>query len=278
MTTIIPSLKTFFLSAALTFMVLFTSGCVPDPLPLETHSGNLHVFRVIEAAPPATHAGSLFQTMRFSAYDERLGEIYVGVATWASFALTEPKPLFSDLQRLSIAKVLAREIPQLKPTERLLFRFPDQYKNLPIALEIYPDGETLVYLFRKLISYEDRNRPQADSVNMAKIAPKGRQSWKYIGSSVELRQPLGTPIAGALGDLPNLPDLQKILAQAIKAGYVNQEETPGLLNQLAKQPQDAPERLSVYLKKRSVLHQALSEKLLSQEEYTARLAKLNKTL
>ena len=247
------------------------AGCSPGLVLLEELPGKVTSYRLMDADPPANppHAG--FRDFRFPEYEQRISAITARISGVISFLRGEPEPLFSGLQTVSIAKVLAKEMPKLGATERLYFKVAHHSRKKMIEVEIYPDGNTLVYRFRALVQDQDPQNKQMSPVNYAKLVPIANQSISQDGQVTSLQD----PVFGKAAVAENFSSLVDRLIQEIQpARVIPPKEKKDILAALEKYPQKAEFRLREYLVHRKALEQARQENLLTEQEFSQRIERL----
>ena len=104
-----------------------------------------------------------------------LRRITVRHSTWMLFIRSDPKPLLSEGQLDFLQKTLIRELPNPAPGRRIRFVFRDQYRGELVDMEVYPEGEYLVYFFRALIRPSGRVGPGPTSPNRGILEPLSGQ-------------------------------------------------------------------------------------------------------
>jgi len=261
--------------ALVLFALLLVASCSPAPIALDQLPGGVQAFRQIETDPPQHPVNPAFRSLRLPDYEQRLAQVRVRVSTWISFVTTEPEPLFTDTQKFSIAKVMAREMPNLAPTQRLLFQFSHHARMLPVEMVVYLDGDHLVFRFPELVRYQDATLPGNNGTNMARLAAgDGQRAELTHGVPVLWDRVFGQPAPSE-----TLSQATQAMLQAARtSGRLTDSETAELTALLQKRPAGAEERRKNYLEQRESLMQSYVEKLLTEKEYVQRLDNLKSTL
>lgn len=122
-------------------------------------------------APPAAE----FSEITAKQVRSSLRRITVRHSTWMLFIRSDPKPLLSEGQLDFLQETLIRELPHLAPGRRIRFAFRDQYRGELVDMEVYPEGEYLVYFFRALIRQTGRTGPGPEVPNHGILEPLSGQ-------------------------------------------------------------------------------------------------------
>jgi hypothetical protein len=136
---------------AVALMALLSACSIPkSKIVLETRDGFEISLRPEKYAPrPAP--GPEFQDLKDFKIARSLNRVIVRYGRVISFNRSDPVPLFSEDQVRVLTEILLRELPALPADQRIGLFFSDQYRHDVVDVEIYPEGDYLVYDFRALM-------------------------------------------------------------------------------------------------------------------------------
>lgn len=139
------------LLAAVTALVV-AGGCSAGggKVVLEVRDG-VEVSLRPEREPPREPPGPEFAGLTNVKVDRSLRRLVIRYIKMLIIIRSDPTPLLTEEQTAVMRDALVRELPKLPPDKRVGFYFLDQYKGHDVDVEIYPEGEFLVYEFRALM-------------------------------------------------------------------------------------------------------------------------------
>ena len=149
------------LLAAVTALVV-AGGCSAGggKVVLEVRDG-VEVSLRPEREPPREPPGPEFAGLTNVKVDRSLRRLVIRYIKMLIFIRSDPTPLLTEEQTAVMRDALVRELPKLPPDKRVGFHFLDQYKGQDVDVEIYPEGEFLVYEFRALMYKKEPGRGNA---------------------------------------------------------------------------------------------------------------------
>jgi hypothetical protein len=165
------------LVCAISLLALLTA-CAPAEIRtvLENREG-IEISLRAERHPPRPAPGAEFQDLDETKLARSLRRVVVRYGKVISFYRSDPVPLFTPEQVGMLSAVLLRELPALPADKRIGLAFLDQYRGDLVDIELYPEGEYLVYNFRALMVLKDdrqRNRV-GGSLNYGVLLPQRDQ-------------------------------------------------------------------------------------------------------
>ena len=122
---------------------------------LETRDG-VEVSLRPEREPPRAPPGPEFDELTSVKVERSLRRLVIRYIKMLIVIRSDPTPLLTEEQVAVLRDTLMRELPKLPPDKRVGFNFLDQYKGQEIDVEIYPEGEFLVYEFQALMKRDKK--------------------------------------------------------------------------------------------------------------------------
>jgi hypothetical protein len=169
------------------------AACASERVLLEQRAG-IEVTLRPERYPPRPPPGADFANLQDVQIERSLRRVVIRHSTFFLFVYSNPVPLFTDEQLAALREVLARELPRLPLERRLGFAFIDGHRRNEVDLEIYPEGNYLVYDFRALLRRpESRLGRLGQPVNEAILFPQRDQIVK-TGRFPLLRDPIASVV------------------------------------------------------------------------------------
>jgi hypothetical protein len=104
-----------------------------------------------ERQGPRPPPGAEFQDVKDFQIERSLNRVVIRYSKVVSFVRSDPVPLFTPEQVQFLSGVLTRELPKLPAGKRIGLFFLDQHRHDEVDVELYPQGEYLVYEFRALL-------------------------------------------------------------------------------------------------------------------------------
>ncbi|MCZ6532856.1 MAG: hypothetical protein O7A08_07800, partial [SAR324 cluster bacterium] len=209
-------------------------------------------------------------------YEIILRRLIVSYGNFGGFTDGDPLPLFTDRQVLVFTRILKMELPKLQADERLEFRFEEVHEGYGVLMEVYGEGEYLIFDFRALardlVNPPDRTYKPHDR---AGIIPQAGQIVEAYEHRTIVREPIRKDVA-AIARL-----LQSKLDQVDKAqreDVLEEKEGDKLRNLIRISDRISVGSLRLFFLKRKTLGLALKQSLLNQEEFDTRLVKLTDEL
>ncbi len=187
-----------------------------------------------------------------------------------------PDPLFADRQVLVFSRILRKELPKLEEDQRLQFKFREIYNDGDVLVEIYGDGEFLVFDFAVLS--RDINEPRQRHTrpfNRVRIVPQAGQEVVQTPSRAIVKEPIRRDMAAVARLLQSKLD-QVDAAQRKKV--VAEEEADRLREIVKTSDRISLGALKDFFSKRKTLQLSLKQNLLSEEEFQTKLKKLMEQL
>lgn len=156
-------------------LLLSLAACAPQAVILEERDGIIATLRDERNAtrqPP----GPEFANLTDSQLEYSLRRVVIRPSKAVIFIYSNPVPLFSEPQMAVIRDVLLRELPKLPPDKRIGFEFRDIHKQNDVDMEIYVEGNRLVYEFRALLRRRKENLNRGEgALNAAIVYPQRTQ-------------------------------------------------------------------------------------------------------
>ena len=154
------------------------STCAPAEVKtvLETRDG-IEISLRPERHAPRPAPGREFQELKDFKIARSLSRVVVRYTKVILFIRSDPVPLFSEEQVRLLSEVLLRELPALPADKRIGLAFYDQYRGGLVHVELYPEGDYLVYDFRALMVPKDgtRGRRGSPGPNYGVLYPQRNQ-------------------------------------------------------------------------------------------------------
>jgi hypothetical protein len=151
-------------------------ACAPVRTVLETREG-IEISLRPERREARPAPGPEFRDLKDYKIARSLERVVVRYGKVISFNLSDPAPLFSEGQVRALTEVLLRELPALPAGQRLGLAFYDQYRGDIVDVELYPEGDNLVYEFRALMVLKENGmrRRGSRSLNYGVLVPQRDQ-------------------------------------------------------------------------------------------------------
>jgi len=143
------------------FAALLLSACAPANLKtvIEQREG-VEISLREERKPPRPPPGPEFQDLNAVMVERSLRRVVVRYGQVIAFVRSDPVPLFTDEKVTALGEWLARELPNLPADKRIGLNFLDPYRNEVVDIELFPEGDYLVYEFRLLMVAADELQPR----------------------------------------------------------------------------------------------------------------------
>jgi hypothetical protein len=206
-----------------------------------------------------------------------LRRIWVEPSTWSLFARDDATRYLTPAQTFWARDQISQLLPGLQEDQRIELAFKDQFKQFDVRVEIYPEGNQLVYLFTQL-STESPLDPSSMSMNSpgwVTLVEQPGQVLLFSRKGHTLKDPVIGKVPGE--DPRRLEKLERI-QQAVREKYIEPEEGKDLAEAVNANPYLQVADFETYLKKRRTLGDALKQGLFSQEEYNTRLKRIRAEL
>ena len=268
-------LVTLFLAAAM----LFLGGCSVQQEELSQYRKNRFKAVLLTGTPePLTPPSPKFLALSEGQAGRSLRRMTVRVSKFISFNLGDPTPFHTDIQIDWAKKVMADWVPKLKPDQRLRLLYVDQFHKYLVEVEIWAEGNQLVYYFTKLAARDET--PDVGSIglrpaNWVTLVEQPGQSLTFDDRAFILKDLLFS--AGG----KTVPEREKKLA-AIQAALAGKTIDANDSRELSRLVETAPlislVDFETYLDKRETLKKAFALNLLSREEFETRRERLKKTM
>lgn len=259
------------------FSAMLAVACGPTirPVPVDpeikavvTVEGNLEL-----ADPPAD---PVIKTLTSFDIEASLRRVTVRVSTWTSLVRTDPKPLFSDAQAAQFSKIIAKELPTLRPDERIRLLFKDQYKKYKVDLYVYGEGSDLVYRFEALIGPQESHSTPNESVLGHGYLEQLPGQTVTTGATVQvLRHPAKREV---LAQMRTRDSIRNGIAAALKEERITAEEHDKLINTANRLTNPSEEPWKVFWDKWNLLRKARDQDLITKPAYVERKQSLMQQL
>lgn len=138
-----------------------------------------------ERNPPRLPPGPEYERVTAANVQRSLERLVVRYAEVFILNLTDPVPLLSAAQVAVMRDAIAERLPDFPPDKRLGFEFRDRFQGFENEVEVYPEGEYLVYEFRKLMFLKREEVGRGDpGMNRAFIFKQPDQVVEEAGRTV----------------------------------------------------------------------------------------------
>jgi hypothetical protein len=228
------------------------------------------------AAHPATDPQVL--TVSESELQTSLRSITVRYIKYTRVVLTDPRPLLSDEQVTQYAAILARELPKLTPTERLRFTFQDRYlgPGAPVDMEVYRDGNSLMFWFNALAADENTGMSSGLGEKFRGFLEPSVPGQKIVNQSTS--ESLAYPLLGSEREKAAELDAKQRLFSEARTDALFDPAEAATLEPLIAQPKPTLDAWKAYWDKRRTLKKALDQDLIDREAYRKQSERLNREL
>lgn len=224
-------------------------------------------------APPQPALRELSSAM----VEGSLRRIWVEPSTWSLFSRDDATRYLTPAQTFWARDHISQQLPGLREDQRIELAFKDQFKKFDVRVEIYPEGNQLVYFFTQLST-----DPIIDPSNFSTGSPSWVTLVEQPGQEVLFSRKghtLKDPVAGKVpGEDPRRLEKLERVQQAVRDKIIEPEEGKNLAEVIDANPNLQVTDIETYLKKHRTLGDALKQGLLSQEEYNTRLKKIQTEL
>jgi hypothetical protein len=251
---------------------LAVAGCLVTSQRIAELPGDATVSILSNTLEPERPGAPIFARLTAEDYRTNLRRIIVTYSTWISLIRTDPKPLLTKTQVKQFSEILARELPKLRLDQRLEFKFLDPVKNLDVLVEVYEEGEFLVFAFNALS--KDLDAPgmrHVQETNKAFIVPQVGQLLTESPDFVRLKEPVDPDTVIKAQAQQHKIDL---IAGALEAKTILAEEAEALGALALRSPYIRVAAFQGFLKKRETLGRARRQDLISEDEFQTRRKKL----
>lgn len=193
-----------------------------------------------------------------------------------SLLTTDPEPLLSESQAQGFSEILQRELPRLSPQQRVRFHFRDIKKNNLNEMDVYRDGNYLVYDFANLVANPDL------ATDVGGIPRTDATAYELPGQIVRSSFPKAIFKDSVVGDQnPKQLRANQVLTMigaARAQGTLAEEEVARLRTLIEQRPEITLESLRAYLDKRGTLNKAHAQGLMDDLAYRTQLERLEREL
>lgn len=252
---------------ALLVATLLLGGCIKRVRDLP-EAGRRETMAVYEGYPvPAAPPDPTFATFTRTQAQTSLQRLVVVPFGWSVYIEKEPQALLTQAQVQRYATILARELPRLKPGERIEFGFSDHIGGGVVTMDVYPDGAYLVYAFRELML-----DPSSLQGEKAVPRPGGRiepQPGQIIRQSspndaVRVHDPVR---ADALNAAVARGERLALIDDALKQKVIAEDEAERLRKALDTRAALPLAVWKTYFQKRTLLQKSFNEQLIEAPAY-----------
>lgn len=251
---------------------LLLAGCLIESQTLDTLPEGGTIARLDGTAAPEQPAAPIFQRLEARQYRASLRRIKIAYATWTTFLYKEPTPLLSEQQVELFGGVLAREVPSLKPDQRIRFRFREVQGDLPVDMQVYPDGERLAFLFTALAREEEPGGGRhSGNLNRATLVPQAGQTTTLTLDYIVLYEPVDpAAVARAETHQRKLDTIDDARGKSL----ISDEEAASLRQVTEGPPEISLAVFTALFRRLETLGTARREELVTEEEYQTRRQRL----
>lgn len=259
----------------LIWIPLFLAACAPTVRMIEKFDEVTWV--TLRSGTPSREAQPIPQLGELSVrdYEIAMKRVIVNYLKFFGFYQTDPEPLFTAEHVRRFTRVLKQHVPTLQADQRLRFRFQEPHNGRDVLMDVYGDGEYLVFDFLVLSRDIDEPDTTEEPVNDGSIIlQEGQQLEESISRSI-LREPILRDVLAVARVRQSMLD---IIDDARSNETIGQEEAKQLRNIVRSKEGVLEEDLKLYMTKRKTLHLALRQELLTQPEFDERLKKIRSEL
>lgn len=219
-----------------------------------------------------------FKRLSEGQVERSLRRITVRVSKFISFNRGDPTPFHTDAQIDWAKSVMVRRIPNLKPDQRLQLNYQDQFHKFLVEVEIWAEGNNLVYYFTKLAAKDET--PTQEEVgqrpaNWVTLVEQPGQSVSFDDQAYILKDQLFS--SGPIAVLKRTEKLDAV-QDALAKENIDTMESRRLSRLVDSAPRISLLDFQTYLDKRETLKKAFSQNLLSREEFETRRDRLKKNM
>jgi hypothetical protein len=230
--------------------------------------------------PPETPPLAGLKAITPAQVEGSLRRLVVEVSSWAQFLRGDPQPFLSGEQVAWARDRIAAHLPQLRPDQRLQLSFQDRFKGYAVEMEVYAEGENIVYRFPKLAAREPalvnpRERKVPRPPNFVTLVA---QPGQRVGYDLHAHYLWDVAIEGKGGGLQARLAKLALVKQGLDGKTLDEEEATTLETAIKERPYLTEELLQDYLEKRRTLNTARNQALLSDAEWESRRQRLLKEL
>lgn len=229
---------------------------------------------------PDKPASPQFKQLTLAQVSGSLTRLTVEVAEVISFVRGDPTPFLTPDQVGWAAAAIHTHVPKLKPDQRLRLEFEDQHNKLTVEVQLWGEGNELVYYFTKLSSRKEEGgfgpgesmRP----TNFVTLVERPGQNLDYDANAFILKDRLFTDTGTQIADRRAKLDL--ITRMVEKKIVRDEEEARDLSTLVDKNPGLQLQTLQTYFEKLETLSTAYKQNLFTKEEFETRRKTLRATL
>lgn len=251
-------------------LLVLAAGCSPQrTVVMEDAAAQRRVTLLTGTEPPETPPAPGFATLPALELEVSLGRIIIRPGTWNRYALGDPASLLGPdglrWARDAVAPLLAK----LKPDQRVELHFRDRFKGYPVTVQIYPEGQELVYFFTELMPepYQDFRGVTGDlKPTFGEVQVQPGQEYTSNDAGYTLRDRVFGRDASDVQLAQKLDDVRR--AQDLKRA-TNAQLDP-VRDLLHKHPAISREALARYLDRLELLNKARAQGLFSEAEAAQR--------
>ena len=248
------------------------AGCVAGSQAIKTSLKDVEVARLSGMPEAGEPLHAVFGSLTEQEYQGHLRRIIVAYAQVVTFDTDNPVPLFSDSEVLEFARILAAEMPGLKPDQRLEFKFKEREKRLDVVMEVSKEGALVVFRFtslaRDLGTLANWQLPRSDR---ALLMPRAGQIYLEHGDSVVLKEPVRRTVTQAV---ILEQDKLNLIEKARREEVIGEEEAENLKVIAHTSSGVGLQAFEKFLEKRKALQLSVRRNQLTQAQFQARLGRL----
>lgn len=265
--------------AAILCAALVLGGCSVQREVLSEERENRFKAVLLTGTPETQTAPSpKFNSLSNGQVERSLRRITVRVSKFISFNRGDPTPFHTEAQVDWAKKVMLQWIPKLKPDQRLQLHYTDQFHQYLVEVEIWAEGNHLVYYFTKLAAEDEPSNMETVAgrpANWVTLVEQPGQNVSYDDRAYILKDRLFS--AGAITVREREEKMDAIQA-ALASKTIGADHSRELSRLVDEAPRISLGDFKTYLDKRETLKKAFSLNLLSREEFETRRDRLKKTM
>ncbi|MEE8433734.1 MAG: hypothetical protein V3S64_03005 [bacterium] len=259
--------------------VLVLGGCSVQREVLSEDRKNRFKAVLLTGTPePESAPSPKFNQLSEGQVGRSLRRMTVRVSKFISFNRGDPTPFHTDAQIDWAKKVMVEWIPKLNPDQRLQLHYLDQFHKYLVEVEIWAEGNRLVYYFTKLSAKDespDRDTAGERPANWVTLVEQPGQSLTFDDRAYILKD-----LLFSVGEktVRNRKEKFDAIQAALAKQIIDANESRELSRLVDEAPRVSLVDFKTYLDKRETLKKALSQNLLTLEEFETRRDRLKKTM
>ena len=170
--------------------VMGLTGCIVRSEQIAKFDRVTTVALLSNTKPRKAEPHSVLKDFTVQDYEIALRRIVVTHSSWFGLVSSDPTPLLTDKQVRAFTILLQQRVLELKPDQRLQFRFKEPTQQLDVLIEVYAEGNYLVFDFIALARDLDLPTTYGLEENWASIVVQSGQQVETLYDQVILREPI----------------------------------------------------------------------------------------